>query len=166
MCSGRNAGSFVQQYRLYLFDLGAAHYRAGQFRQAIQRCNEALTVNRDWPHSAAIYAVLAMAYHSLNDEMQAKMALEQVETAYDRELQDCIQDGRHDWLRTQSRCWTLYQLGLVEIQVYRRQARSLMGLPMEPDARQHVLRARAFFALRRTREAAAEYSEAIRLAPN
>ena len=152
--------------RLFLFDLGAAHYRAGQYRQAIQRCNEALTVNREWPHSAAIYAVLAMAYHGLNDDMQAKMALEQVEIATDRELQDCIQDGRHDWLRHKTRVGLYTSWDWSENQVYRRQARSLLGLPVEPDVREHVLRARAFFAVRRTQEAAAEYAEAIRLAPN
>jgi Flp pilus assembly protein TadD len=41
-----------------------------------------------------------------------------------------------------------------------------MGLPVDADARQFALRARAFFAMRRMKEATAECSKALSLAPN
>jgi serine/threonine protein kinase/predicted Zn-dependent protease len=152
--------------RRFLFDLAIAHYRASQFSEAIRRCQEALDVNKDRPNAVAIYSVLAMAYHELNDDVSARFALERVEIAMDSELQQRFESGSSGWTGHMGAIGFHEPGDWLELQVYRRQARLQIGLPIEPDARELTLRARGFAGLRFTEKALAEYTEAIRRSPN
>jgi tetratricopeptide (TPR) repeat protein len=152
--------------RSFLFGLATAHYRAGQFAESIHRCQEALNLHRIGPSTAAILSVQAMAYHGLSDDTGAKFALERVEIAIDRDLQERFEAGIFNWTGHKGAVGFNSPWDWLESQVYRRQARSQLGLAVAPDGREVALRARAFAALRRLEDADAEYSEAIRLSPN
>jgi tetratricopeptide (TPR) repeat protein len=60
----------------YLHVLGAAHYRAGQFDQAIRRCHESLEAAPKWPGHVQNWLVLAMAHQRLGQTEQARQWLE------------------------------------------------------------------------------------------
>jgi tetratricopeptide (TPR) repeat protein len=152
--------------RLFLFELAMAHYRAGQFSETIRRCQEALKLNRDWPQTAAIYSVLAMAYHGLHDDAGARLALERVEIANDRDLRQRLHAGRSGWAGHMGAVGFDFGLDWLEAQLYRRQARLQMGLSVDPDGQTWALRARAFAALRLPTDANAAYTEALRFSPD
>jgi tetratricopeptide (TPR) repeat protein len=54
---------------------GLAHYRAGQFRQAAERLETALTADLAWEFRPIAYPGLALAYHRLGDAERARKAL-------------------------------------------------------------------------------------------
>jgi serine/threonine protein kinase/tetratricopeptide (TPR) repeat protein len=61
---------------------GLAHYRAGQFEDAIVRLRQALD-NRGWRARSIVYPGLAMAYHRSGRGAEAKEALASAEQAID-----------------------------------------------------------------------------------
>jgi hypothetical protein len=56
--------------------LGLAHYRAGQFNEAVQRCNQSVREFPEWGH-VLNWLVLAMAHHRLGHGDQAAEWLKQ-----------------------------------------------------------------------------------------
>jgi tetratricopeptide (TPR) repeat protein len=59
----------------YLHALGAAHYRAGELDQAVQRCRESWEADLGWPGAALNWLVLAMAHHRLGHAEEARQWL-------------------------------------------------------------------------------------------
>jgi WD40 repeat protein/serine/threonine protein kinase/tetratricopeptide (TPR) repeat protein len=62
----------------YLHTLGAAHYRAGEWDQAVQRCRESLEADLGWRGAALNWPVLAMAHHRLGHADEARQCLSKV----------------------------------------------------------------------------------------
>jgi tetratricopeptide (TPR) repeat protein len=56
----------------YLYALGIAQHRSGQHEEAIQSLERSLTVNEAWVGRGQNYAALALAYHSLNRDEEAR----------------------------------------------------------------------------------------------
>lgn len=54
---------------------GWAHYRAGQYEQAIERLEESDWVDPGWPGRGIAYPLLAMAYHQTGQQQEAHQAL-------------------------------------------------------------------------------------------
>jgi Flp pilus assembly protein TadD len=59
----------------HLHALGLAHYRAGQYDQAIRRVRESLERDPKWPAQAVNWLVLAMAHHRLGRAEGARVWL-------------------------------------------------------------------------------------------
>jgi tetratricopeptide (TPR) repeat protein len=57
--------------------LGRAHYRAGQFDEAVRRCEESLKIQPNWPGRILNWLVLAMAHQRLNHPDDARQWLAQ-----------------------------------------------------------------------------------------
>jgi len=64
----------------HLHTLGLALYRAGQYDQAIKRLLESNKADANWTGQINNWIVLAMAYHQLNQKVEAKKWLDK----YDR----------------------------------------------------------------------------------
>jgi Flp pilus assembly protein TadD len=62
----------------HLHTLGAAHYRAGQFEQAIERCRESLQFGPGWHGKILNWLVLAMAHQRLGRKDEARQWLAQL----------------------------------------------------------------------------------------
>jgi serine/threonine protein kinase/tetratricopeptide (TPR) repeat protein len=56
----------------YLYGLGAAHYRAGQYEQAIARCEESLKAQPKWLGRGQNHVILAMACKRLGRHQEAQ----------------------------------------------------------------------------------------------
>jgi serine/threonine protein kinase len=56
-------------WRLHM--LARAHYRTGQFEQALRRCRESLNVDPGWPGKILNWLVLAMVHHRLGHAPEA-----------------------------------------------------------------------------------------------
>jgi serine/threonine protein kinase/tetratricopeptide (TPR) repeat protein len=150
--------------------LGAAHYRAGQYEDAIRRLHESLDVDPNWNASAVNYPYLAMAYHRLGRYDESRRALANVESALERWTQARYDaTGPESWVVGQGATDTspVFWWDWLVCQIICDEARREMGMTPRPDdPRQHVLRARALAGLRRVQQALFEYEEAIRQRPN
>jgi tetratricopeptide (TPR) repeat protein len=68
----------AHKYPWRLHTLAAAHYRAGQFEQAIARAQESLQVGPDWKGRVLNWLVLALAHQRLGHQDEARQWLAQV----------------------------------------------------------------------------------------
>jgi serine/threonine protein kinase/tetratricopeptide (TPR) repeat protein len=116
---------------------GLAHYRAGQYEQAVERLNEAFASN--WPVRSITYPPLAMAYHRLGKADEAHQALAAAKKAIDGWTEEMLKDpGRmpipwFDWLECQH--------------LYREAKIVLTGSPPAQDPRIKTIRERALAAI-------------------
>jgi Tfp pilus assembly protein PilF len=61
-----------------LFALGMAHYRAGQFDEALTRLNEAVSTDRSWTDITCVTGLaLAMVHHRLGHHEEARKSFDQ-----------------------------------------------------------------------------------------
>jgi eukaryotic-like serine/threonine-protein kinase len=140
--------------------LGTAHYRAGQYDEAIERLKEAPVVAPShWAIGRIGYPVLAMAQHRLGHESEARQALDEAARVLDQWTEERYTGGDAAWPAV----WWDY----LECQLNFREAKLLIdGAPPPDDPRLHVLRARALAGLDSVGQAAAEFDIALTLSPN
>ena len=153
----------------WLYTLGAAHYRAGQDEAAIRRLRESLEQGPDWGSRPMNYPLLAMAYHRLGRQDEARQALEEAARAIDGWTAAMYASGQENWVVNQGAPGScpIPWWDLLECQILYREARAVMGLAPPPeDPRLHVLRGRAFAGLRWPDRAVAEYAAALNLRPH
>jgi tetratricopeptide (TPR) repeat protein len=146
--------------------LGIAHYRAGQYEEAIAHCHEA-SDGRTAPELN--YPILALAYARLGQMDSARSALATAAQSRERWVQDLFNSGRDNWVVHQgaTATWPIDLLEWLEFELYSREAAGLLDVPQPPeDARQLVLGARAYAGLRQREKADEEYSRALALAPD
>ena len=93
----------------YLYGLGAAHYRAGQYEQAIDRLEESLLAQPLWLGRSQNYVILAMACQRLRRHEEARDWLAKSKTSFE-ELEQAVGSERYgfagspylsDWLAIQ-----------------------------------------------------------------
>jgi tetratricopeptide (TPR) repeat protein len=72
-----------------LYVAGLAHYRAGQFGDAVARLRQAVD-DRGWREESIAYPALAMAYHRSGQADEAKEALASAEQAIDQWIKDML----------------------------------------------------------------------------
>jgi tetratricopeptide (TPR) repeat protein len=127
---------------------GLALYRAGQYKQAVERLEESLTMDPAWVARAINYAPLAMAYFRLGNPDQARTDLALAEKAINAwtdailrlPVDSTLPIPWFDWL---------------ECRLYYREAKLLItGSPPADDPRLGVIRQRALAALQGTAEPA------------
>ncbi|MBI3866101.1 MAG: protein kinase [Planctomycetia bacterium] len=143
--------------------LGLTHYRAGQFEQAAAELNEALSMSPDWEARRLAYPVLAMTWHRLGRDADARRALADAARAIEVWTGQICQSNNGNWAIHQGvGQWPVRWWDWLECRLFYREARLLIdGSPPPEDPRLHVIRARAFAGLRRTRMALDEYEAAI-----
>jgi Flp pilus assembly protein TadD len=78
----RAVASGPREARLY--GLGLAHYRAGQFEQAIRRLDESREANPGWHATCLNWVALALAHHRLGHREQAQAWLRRAVELEDR----------------------------------------------------------------------------------
>jgi tetratricopeptide (TPR) repeat protein len=154
----------------YLHVLGAAHYRAGQYQQAISRLGESIEVDPNWAMRAMNHPFLAMTYHRLGRHDDARRALDEAQAAIDQWTHARYKaSGREYWVVSQGATvfWPVPWWDWMACQLACDEARRMMGLSPRPDdPRLRVLRARAFAGLRWPDKAVAEYAAAVKENPN
>ena len=144
---------------------GAANYRAGEYRQAIERCRRAASGSVASDQSLPIQA---MAYHGLGNAVSAAQALDGAVRVRDQWLDRIHSSVNGSWIIDQGATgqWPIDQVEWLEFDLYVRQAADLLGAPLPEDARLNVQRARAFAGLRRREAADEEYRQALRIQPH
>jgi tetratricopeptide (TPR) repeat protein len=151
-----------------LYILGAAHYRAGEDDQAIQRLKEALAGPQPGPLSLLGYPVLAMAYHRQGRTTEARAALDEAAKTLDQWTQERYVSQQKHWVIDLGAegVWPVPWWDYLECESYYREAKILIdGSPPPDDPRLHVLRARAFAGMRWPKKAVTEYDAALELIP-
>jgi tetratricopeptide (TPR) repeat protein len=144
-----------------LCTLGTAHYRAGQYKQAIRRLQESIDVVGKWPLIGLDWFVLAMAHHRLGHTKEAQQWLDKARLWMDKMAMDNMQGNKitlpywHDW---------------AELQILRREAESLFkGVAQSAvpeDLKLSVARSRAYSYLDLFGRAGAEFARAAKLRPD
>ena len=124
----------------HLYVAGLAHYRAGQYDQAVERLRESATMDPNWNARAMNYPALAMAYHRLGKADEAREALASAEKAIDDWTEAMVQDPVgtmpilwYDWLECRH--------------FYHEAKQLLTGLPPPDDPRLRKIHERALVAL-------------------
>jgi eukaryotic-like serine/threonine-protein kinase len=156
-----------QGHAFHLYVLGIAHYRAGQYEEAVRRLRESLVDDPSWGARGINHPVLAMAYHRLGKAAEARKALDKAAGSIDQWARERYQSG-WDWVTHlgAEAIWPIPWWDWLECQLYYREAKVLIdGAPPVDDPRLHVLRARAFAGLRWCEKAAQEYDAALKLTP-
>jgi serine/threonine protein kinase/predicted Zn-dependent protease len=149
--------------------LGTAHYRAGQYDEAIRRLQEALAAQPQWPISKLSYPVLAMAHHRLGHETKAREALDEAARILDGWTQERYAGHGEDWVthRGGDAVWPAVWWDYLECQLLHGEAKMLIdGVPPAGDPRLPVLRGRALAGLDLVEQAAPEFDAALRLSPH
>jgi tetratricopeptide (TPR) repeat protein len=126
-------------YGAVLYVAGLAHYRAGQFDDAVARLSQALD-DRGWRERSIAYPALAMAYHRNGQADEAKEALASAEEAIDQWTQEMLEApvGRMPLL------W----FDWIECQLLYREARLLLtGFAPADDPRLRTIEQRALAAI-------------------
>jgi tetratricopeptide (TPR) repeat protein len=151
----------------HLYVLGIAHYRAGQYEEAVRRLRESLARDPGWGARGINHPVLAMAHHRLGEAAEARQALNKAAGSIDQWTRERYQ-SEGDWVTHlgAEAAWPIPWFDWLECQLYYREAKVMIdGAPPVDDPRLHVLRARAFAGLRWSEKAAQEYDAALKLNP-
>jgi serine/threonine protein kinase/Flp pilus assembly protein TadD len=150
--------------------LGIAHYRAGQYPQAVRRLRASLVGYPNWSLRALSYPVLAMAHHRLGQATEARQALGEAARAIDRWTQEMYQrPGERHWVSHLGAVghWPIAWWDWLECRFYYREAKVLIdGSPPPEDPRVRILRARSFAGLRWHTKAESEYAAALKRLPH
>ncbi|HKB38294.1 MAG TPA: tetratricopeptide repeat protein, partial [Gemmataceae bacterium] len=146
----------VPAERWRLFFVGLAHYRSGQFEQAIRFFEE----NTDTPSSVPSMAVLAMAHHRLGHAEEARKWFKRAEESYNSATEEALAAAGFKMPHSMWWEWAWTE-------VFYREARAVLegGAPKE-GAKQAALAARARQELKRRDKATAAYDHALMLYPD
>jgi tetratricopeptide (TPR) repeat protein len=95
----------VPTFPHYLHALGVAHYRAGRYKQAVERLEESLKADPDWTGQPVNWLALALAEHHLGHADKAREWFDKATQALDKDAQERPPGAltglgmhAHDWL--------------------------------------------------------------------
>ncbi len=154
----------------FRYVLGIAHYRAGQYPQAVRQLRQSLVSNPNWSGRALSYPVLAMAHHRLGQPADARQALGEAVKALDQWTEAMYQHpGDKPWVNHLGAAghWPIAWWDWMECRFYYHEAKVLIDRSPPPDdPRVRVLRARAFTGVRWHSKAEAEYAAVLKQLPH
>jgi tetratricopeptide (TPR) repeat protein len=152
---------------LFLYALGTAHYRAGDFQRAVEACRESLAVNSEWEARPLNFPILAMAHHRLGNAQEARTAMSQANMAFEQWIRRILETtGNWSITKGATEESPIDPIDWLAFLIHFREAQSVFGIDPADEPRLAVRRARALAALQRTAEAVTEYERAVTLAPN
>ncbi|MBI1917216.1 MAG: protein kinase [Planctomycetes bacterium] len=144
----------AERWRLFL--VGLAHYRAGQFEQAIRFFED----YADTPSSVRCMAVLAMAHHRLGHAEEARKFFKRADESFKAATEDALAAPRFKMPHSMWWEWAWTEL-------FHREARAVIqGGSVKEDAKQAALAARARQELNRRDKATAACDHALMLQPD
>jgi serine/threonine-protein kinase len=147
---------------------GLALLRAGQAHAAIERCRQSLATDANGFCRELNYPVLALAYHQVGDDTQARAAFDQAVQAMRQWTSQRCDPGTDSWVSTfgATGVWPISTWDWLQCETLIREARTALGLdPIDDDPRGLLLRARAFAGLRRFEEADRVFQAALQKLP-
>ena len=150
------------------FVLGLAYYRAGLFEQAIAEMQQTLTLAPDWNARRIAYPTLAMSWHRLGRDTEARRALSEAALTIDEWTGQICAGNNGNWAVNQGVChWPIYWWDWMQCCLLYREAKLLIDhFPPPADPRIYVLQARGLAALRRTTMAVVAYDAAVAQLPD
>jgi tetratricopeptide (TPR) repeat protein/predicted Ser/Thr protein kinase len=154
---------------LTLYVLGLAHYRAGQFRDAIQDCTQSAQCSAIDADPYPNPLLLAMAYQQLGELDNARASMELAARSRNRWIEQLYVSGETGWgtHRGTSAHWPFSPSQWLEFDALYHEASLRLGDgETAVDPRLIVLRARAFAALGRHNDANADYEAALAVSPH
>jgi serine/threonine protein kinase/tetratricopeptide (TPR) repeat protein len=138
--------------------LGLAHYRAGEYEEAIARVREAQAMDPNW-ETARTNAILAMAHHLLGGQADlVRQRLEAATKAHNQRIDDIFQ-------KPPGNLGVWWANVLYADLIYREAKKLIDGTEPADDPRLAVIRGRALAVLGRDEQAVASFSRAIDLKP-
>ncbi|HTU21266.1 MAG TPA: protein kinase [Gemmataceae bacterium] len=149
------------KYSWNLHAAGIAHYRAGQFEQAIGRLEESLK-DPDWQQAGghASELALALAHHRLGHAKQARQWLDKAEQWYEKAIQDALASPRGTATLYHWQDWPSFV-------VLRREAhKQILGKDLPNDPRLERLADRMRDKLKQCDPATRDFDVALFLSPN
>jgi tetratricopeptide (TPR) repeat protein len=145
----------------YLHALGTAHYRAGNYAEAVKRLHQSLEADPDWKQTVLNWLVLALAHQRLGQDAEARPWLDKVVGWLEKTTQgkplETIDPSQMAW---PERDWLLCQILLAEA------AAVFEGSPLAADPRLDLARTHARARLGQWRKAVAGYDKAIERRPD
>jgi serine/threonine-protein kinase len=159
----------VPQNSVSLYATGLAHYRAGQFRDAVQKCEESQMSSEIGADQQPIFPVLALAYRQLGEHDNARANLAMAKQLRNRWIEQLYASGEKGWgtHKGASANWPVPIALWLEFDTLYREARNdLQDHESLEDPRLRVLRARAFAIIGRYDTAEAEYQLALAQSPH
>jgi tetratricopeptide (TPR) repeat protein len=157
------------EFPLNAYVRGLAHYRAGQFDQAVTWCGKSVELSQGhtnrWPCYGLNYPVQALAYSRLDRTDDAATAMDHANKWADHWTQQLYDSGIPRWVYLQGEfAWPLPAPDWLEFQTLLHEARhQLHENPASIDPRWLAIRARSFAALGRIDDAIREYQSALTL---
>jgi serine/threonine protein kinase/Flp pilus assembly protein TadD len=143
-----------------LFALAGAHYRAGEYDQALQRFREALAVDPNWPPHCTTHLFLAMTHHRLGQGEEARQELGKA-----NELLVRLHKGAS--VEPADLPPLGYAVEWIEHLVIYREAKTLVdGSPPPDDPQDDIVRARAWAVLHKSEQSDAAYAKATAARPD
>ncbi len=164
----RGEDRMLAQHPLLLYIVGLAHYRAGEFQEAVRLCSDSMRFRPTMAEQPLNFPVLALAYSQLGNAADARQNFDLATQSRDRWIQQLYESGENGWVTDKgaSANWAVLPWVWLEFDIlYKEAARHLNYPPIPDDPRWSVIRARAFSAIRRYDAADAEYRTAIDEAP-
>jgi serine/threonine-protein kinase len=152
-----------------LYVLGLAHYRAGEYRDAVEKCRESQMSSEIGAEQQPTFPVLALAYSQLGELENARASLASARQSRNRWIEQLYVSGEKGWgtHKGASANWPVPIALWLEFDTLYREARNeLQDHETTEDPRLKVLRARAFAMIGRYDTAEAEYQSALALAPH
>jgi serine/threonine-protein kinase len=159
----------LPQNAVSLYVLGLAHYRAGQYRDAVQKCQESQISSEIGGDQQPTFPVLALAYSRLDELENARANLALAQQTRNRWIEQLYASGEKGWgtHKGASANWPVPIALWLEFDTLYREARNqLQVYEMMEDPRLTVLRARAFAMIGHYDSAEAEYQSALARSPH
>ncbi len=146
--------------------LALAHYRAGQFAEAIAQADQSNTLDPDWSSNMVNGPVLAMAHYRLGHAAESRKWLDQSIAAW-RRLSPLMHSADSPTvLPSASEYWSTYWHDWTAFEVLLREASVLItGAPPVGEAYDHAHQGLLYSRLGEAGKAQAQWQAAVQIAP-
>lgn len=160
------AGINPIQERWLMHVLGLAHYRAGQFTEAIAKASKSNTHSAPWPTHIVNLPVLAMAHHGLGHAAEARQFLDKAQEEW-RRLSPLMRSlGSMTDLPATSKFWheNWYDWSTFELLLHEA-SRLINGSPSVEEAYDRIHQSLLYLRLGENDKAEVQWQAAVQMVP-